>query len=118
MRKVSLIVGVLLAIVGTIYLVSVFWCYHGQFSHCNFQKIAAGMTLREVEAILGSPGIEVRESELPGIVDWDAPVDSPKRIKPVIAGEKYYRWEDGARYILVSLNNGAVREKNYWEPSF
>ena len=39
-------------------------------------------------------------------------------VKPVITGEKFYRWKDGARYILVSLRDGVVFEKSYWEPSF
>jgi hypothetical protein len=76
------------------------------------------MSLREVEALLGQPGIEVDQSQLPGEVDWGVPLNSPKRVKTVIGGEKFYRWEDGARYILVSTKGGMVHEKNYWEPSF
>ena len=89
----------------------------GTFSHVNFERIRPGMSLAEAERILGSPGVEIHESELPHIVDWSVPVEDPKRIRPVVAGEKYVRWELHDSKIIVSLRGGVVAEKWYWEPS-
>ena len=75
------------------------------------------MTLAEVEHLLGSPGTEVTEQQLPHIVDWDVPIDHPRRVKPAISGERYFKWVEGTSYIIVSMNSEIVAEKWYWEPS-
>jgi hypothetical protein len=75
------------------------------------------MSLERVETLLGHSGQEISERELPKVVDWSVPVDSPKRVKPVVNGDRFFRWEQGACYILVSLKDGVVFEKHYWEPS-
>ena len=116
MRKL-LIGGVLVSATVAALTIAATWCRSGRFSHCNFERIETGMKLDDVETLLGASGREITADQLPGIVDWSVPVDSPKRIKGAIAGEKFYRWEDGARYILISLTAGVVHEKWYWEPS-
>jgi hypothetical protein len=81
-----------------------------------------GMTLEEVEALLGL-GEEIEEMYAPHVVDWTQPLDSPKRLRPVVCGEKIYRWTDspndgfGDRKVLISFVGGRVKEKWYWEPS-
>jgi hypothetical protein len=83
------------------------------------------MTLAEVEQRLGAPGLSQSEGQLPGVVDWSVPVDHPKRVKAVIGGEESYRWnKSGSRqiligdaYIIISLRDGVVADKYYWEPS-
>jgi hypothetical protein len=36
----------------------------------------------------------------------------------VVAGERYFRWDDGnGAEIIISLRSGVVAEKWYWEPS-
>jgi hypothetical protein len=87
--------------------------YYSAFAY--YERIQPGMTLSAVERLLGHPGREVRESELERTVDWNLPVGHPRRVKPVISGERYVRWEQGSGYIIVSLRGGAVAEKWYWE---
>ena len=116
MRKLLLTSALLLATAAALFVVAN-WCLPGRFSYCNFERIAAGMKLSDVESLLGASGMEITAEQLPGIVDWSVPVDSPQRIKGAISGEKFYLWEDGTRYILVSLKADIVHEKWYWEPS-
>lgn len=93
------------------------WCRPGIVSGRNYDRIRPGMTLDRVESLLGSRGRMVGEESLPRIVDRSQPVDSPRRIKAVISGERYYRWDNDATYILVSLKGGVVHEKWFWTPS-
>jgi hypothetical protein len=95
----------------------------GKFSRGNYLRIQAGMSLEEVESLLGGPGKEITEAEVTQVVDWDVPVDSPRRLKPVISGERLYKWREhpeipfGGSYILISVVGGKVKEKFFWEPS-
>jgi hypothetical protein len=89
----------------------------GTFSYANFERISPGMSLVDVEDLLGSHGNEIPEPELPSIVDWGVPVGHPRRIKPVVTGDRYIRWVEGSSYIIISMRGGMVAEKWYWEPS-
>src|SRR4051812_8359642 len=98
--------GLSLVMVAALILAAYLWFNRtATFSYANYKRILPGMPLAEVDRLLGGPGVEVDESRLPGIVDWDVPVDHPKRIKPVVTGHRYFRWEQGSSYILVSLRN-------------
>lgn len=79
----------------------------------TFDKIQAGMTLAEVEALLG-PGQQT----------------SPRFISPPLQGDELYRWQewqkdwkpDGLtgpanRWICVGFKRGKVSDKRYFEPS-
>jgi hypothetical protein len=88
----------------------------GKFSYANYERIQVGMTLTEVERLLGAPGEEIDESfvALTNVGD--------KKTKRVVSGDKYYKWfKDKAdvlgAWIVISLKNGLVAEKYYWEPS-
>jgi hypothetical protein len=82
------------------------------------EKIRTGMRLEEVHALLGNAGKKIDKSELPEVVDWDVPVDSPRRSKPVVSGESFYQWQaDGGAYVIVSLRHGVVHEKFFYAPS-
>jgi hypothetical protein len=112
MKKARLVVLVLIAA-----LIVAGWVgstYYSAFAY--YQRIQPGMNLNEVERLLGHPGREVRESELARAVDRSLPVGHPQRVKPVISGERYVRWEKGSGYIIVSLRGEAIAEKWYWEP--
>jgi hypothetical protein len=116
MRKVCLAT---LALFAVAVLVAVLWFTRtGTFSQANYERIRPGMSLAEVERLLGGPGTETLEGHLPGVVDWSVPVDHPKRVKAVVSGEQYLRWEDGhGSEVIISLRGGVVAEKWYWEPS-
>ncbi|WP_171469925.1 hypothetical protein [Frigoriglobus tundricola] len=86
-------------------------------SHANYERIRPGMNLAQVERLLGGPGTEALEKHLPGVVDWDVPVDHPKRVKAVVSGEQYFCWDDRGTEIIISLRAGVVSEKWYYEPS-
>ena len=84
----------------------------------NSEKIRPGMLLEEVRVILGSAGRTIRDSELPGTHDPDVPRGSPGRLKDVVSGESFYKWEaDGGAYLIVSFKLGVVHEKFFYEPS-
>lgn len=89
----------------------------GIFSEANYERIRPGMTLAEVEHLLGGPGVEVSEPELPRTVDRTVPVDHPRRQKPVVSGDRYIQWKERYSFIIVSLRGDVVAEKWYWEPS-
>ena len=89
----------------------------GVFSYENYQRIQIGMTREQVESLLGVPGEEIGESELPEVVDWTQPVDSQRRLKRVVSGQEFFRWRDDSRKIFVGLQDGSVLEKWHWEPS-
>ena len=115
MRKVCLGAVVLIA---AMIVAAGFWVNRvGTFSYANYERIRPGMPLAEIERLLGGPGTEVDESELPHVVDRQVPADDPRRLAPVISGERYIRWEAGSSYIIVSLRGDLVAEMNYWEPS-
>ncbi len=86
----------------------------------KFNRIEYGMTLAEVEEILG-PGRELRPHEVPDI-----------RNGPVRPGDQVYKWSEtrasedngqfktvgrGERRICVAFRNGKVCDKTFWEPS-
>jgi hypothetical protein len=88
--------------------------YYSAFAY--YQRVQPGMTLGEVERLLGRPGTEVPESALETVVDRNVPAGHPRRDRPVISGERYLRWDQGSGYIFISLRGDRVAEKWYWEP--
>ncbi len=105
MSPVALVLSVLL------------WRYYAeQKLYYGYQTIHAGMSLLEVEQVLGR-GVEIDQQELPTRVDFTEP-DPSKRRRPVVTGRRFYRWEDGnGRRVIIGINNGRVVDKSYWEPS-
>jgi hypothetical protein len=108
-----------LTVFAAAVMVAVAWFTRvGTVSYANYERIQPGMSLAEVDRLVGAPGTEIPETELPGVVDWSVPVDHPKRVKAVVSGERYFRWEDGSGpEIIISLRGGVVAEKWYWEAS-
>jgi hypothetical protein len=82
-------------------------CRRGVISECNYGKIRPGMTVSEVEAILGS-GQELEGKYVPYT-----------HTGPVSSGERFFKWEDRttARKVWVGIRSGRVCDKWYWEPS-
>jgi len=106
-------------------------------SEKNYQKITVGMSVEEVEVLLG-PGTVVHQNEVPGIVVSLNPADDareresgssgspstarnyPTRIKPLVEGDHILQWVDNksGERILVAFKGGIVFEKNYWNPNY
>lgn len=74
----------------------------------NYTRIKNGMTLREVETLLG-PGTETERQYVP--------TTSPTR-EPVVYGDRFYSWKDvqTGKEIFVGVKDGVVCDKWYWEP--
>src|SRR5581483_8816321 len=86
-----------LALAGWLWL---FWPWaHTLFEfHC---RLRAGMTLAEVEAVLGEGE---RELAPPGVGDGGS-------IRPAVQGDTFYRWERGGNEIWLGLRGGRVVDK-------
>jgi hypothetical protein len=118
-------------------LFALLYCPPGRFSYCNYQRVQLGMTLPDVEALLG-PGTEIGRDRLPvvvrpapGVVVPPDPPGGPYRTVrdypvvevPVVDGDRFFRWEADApwlqsgAYIIVAFRDGKVCDKTYWEPS-
>jgi hypothetical protein len=94
------------------------WLDRPNIFRAIYERIQPGMTISEVRTLLGRPGNEQVQSQLPQIVDWTVPFGSPNRLKTVVTGEQYFRWDnDDGEKIIVSLRRGVVSEKWYWYPA-
>ena len=89
----------------------------GPISERGFKKIAIGMRLDKVEAILG-PGEQIpaeHVTQIPG-----SPYAKRKgNLDLVIDGDQFFSWynPEYGRRIEVGVRNGKVCDKFYWEPS-
>ncbi len=77
-----------------------------------YRKIEVGMTMREVESILG-PGKRISKQEIPQTKDESRKVGT----KPVVFGDAYLRWDHDQERIIIGFQDGKVVCKDYWEPS-
>ena len=75
-----------------------------------FKTIQKGMTLSEIESILGE-GVEIPPERLPMHPEKEI-------LKPVIKGDIFYLWDKGEYRIIIGFVEGKVFEKYLWEPSF
>jgi hypothetical protein len=104
----------------------------------NYKRVRVGMSVGEVQAILG-PGEEIDPKSVPGVVVAVNPADAesarerdrrtgtqstgrdyPTRIKPVVEGDLILRWVNGqtGERILIAFKDGKVCEKDYWDPNY
>jgi hypothetical protein len=107
---------------GVLWVILSLWYPKGKFSYANYLRIQEGMNVVEVQALLGSPGKEIPKTHVPHIVDWNAPLDSPERVKPEIRGDKFYKWQENpdswvGPYVVIGVVQGKVQEKTGWWPS-
>jgi hypothetical protein len=105
------VLAVLLAI-GLLALMAIAECQNGKVTRCNYDKVKAGMTVREAETFLG---LSQESSE-----EWVPSERRPEGVARVVSGDKYFHWEDKttARDVWVGVRNGKIINKWYWEPSF
>jgi hypothetical protein len=117
-RLRTLMIGVtLFCIAGGGSLSAVAWLNRtGIFSLANYHRIQPGMSLSEVERLLGGRGTEKFQGELPETVRVS--IGSPNRMRAVVVGDQCFRWDNGnGAEIVVSLRRGVVSETWYWAPS-
>jgi hypothetical protein len=91
--------------------------WKGPISERGFAKIEIGMTLDEVEAILG-PGKQISVADVtavPGAPDAERKGDLYLRLD----GDQFFRWKETetGTEILVGVRNGKVCDRDYWASS-
>ena len=136
MRKALLLITVLsLVLLGLVYV-----CFPKESrDFANYKEVRVGMSVEEVEAILG-PGAPVKQEEVPSIVVPVNPQDAvdslerakksgatpptardyPTRIKPVVEGDYILQWKNSETWerIIVAFKDGKVCEKYYYDPNY
>jgi len=103
-RDILVVFAVVAAFLGVLAGIQTIRYARGKFTAINFQRIEVGMTIAEVETLLGSAGAEV---------SWPPMLNQ----KSVISGQRYFRWDSGINAIYVSVRNDVVAEKYYFAPS-
>ena len=79
--------------------VSLVGCGGSRISRANYDKITNGMTLEQVQGILGSPGEKASaDVKLPGV--------------EIRVGAEVYTWRDDGRKITVVFDDGKVSAKS------
>jgi hypothetical protein len=91
------------------------FCPPGQVCRCNYRRVQVGMTVADVESLLG-PGQEIPEEEVPGVPAYVKPMRKG-RSAPIIEGDLFYRWDDGYTEVYVGFKGHRVHEKVWLEPS-
>src|SRR5687767_7548845 len=82
----------------------------------NFDKINPGMTLAEVQTLLGAPGEEDPElsmaegSSVAGAVGVGGTLES---MTPKKSATKWYRWSSGSKTVQVAFLEGKVAGSNF-----
>jgi len=108
-RKRALAGALLLLVLGvTVWMVfSVLLCPSGMTEFNVRFRVRTGMTLGEVEAILG-PGEPIKSSQVP--LDYYN--------GPVVRGDTFYAWhpKDGTEAV-IGFKDRKVYEKWFWAPS-
>ncbi len=136
MRKAILLTaGLSLVLLGLVYVCSL----KESRDSANYQKIRVGMSVEEVEAILG-PRTEVKQEDLPSNVVAMNPQDAvdslerarksgatpptardyPTQHKPVVEGDYILQWKNSETWerILVAFKDGKVCEKHHFDPNY
>ncbi len=88
-------------------LAVVYWAWSwraGVPSHHDFDRVREGMSLQEVEELLG-PGNEARG---PG---WRW---SPTGGEPIVGGNRFFRWCPRDGFITIGMKDGRVVNKDYF----
>jgi hypothetical protein len=133
---VLLMVALPVGLVGACY----FWLGRPEFwlgpFYRNYQRIEVGMTLEQVETILG-PGQKIHPGDVPTYrrevpppgVKYEPPGPTvtayryPTKEVPVVEGDRFYRWlehpdrPNSTSFIVVAFRDGKVSGKFYWSYS-
>jgi hypothetical protein len=84
--------------------------------HAKYSQIKFGMSLQDVEEILGHGDVLDKE-KVPKTPDFSKPKDN--RLVAVVNGDQFYIWHDRQKYsnIILGFVDGRVFDKRFWEPS-
>jgi hypothetical protein len=100
---------------GAVVAVAAIWTAYyswrgpdGTVSYGNYLRIRNGMTLDEVERILG-PGKEIDQP--PFIGDYSRPPGQYARA--AVEGDEFYRWQAGYDSVTIGFRSGKVCDKYY-----
>ncbi|WP_439626239.1 hypothetical protein [Gemmata sp.] len=124
-RKFTPVAGLAVATLVSVLVVALgaaWWNRPGCYSGRNYERIEKGMTLEQVEALLGKPGEEVPDYEIPRGRPRGEPPDPtfggdvPGSWCGGVWGDPVYRWWKtrpyvGAAQILVGVSGGRVISK-------
>ncbi len=130
-------------LVAFLGVISLGWCWSifsgDSHDFTNYKRVQVGMSIEEVQAILG-PGSLVKQAELPTTIVAVNPNDAvaaqekekmsggsptttrdyPVRHKPVVEGDYILRWVNNrtGERILVAFKDGKVCEKDFYDPNY
>jgi hypothetical protein len=93
----------------------------GCVSYWNYQRIKEGMSVEEVESLMGSPA-----NPPPTVWSYGdyTPPGAPPGCKACVWGDEFFGWQDppesylGDQNIVIGCSNGKVISKAYRAPSF
>jgi hypothetical protein len=82
----------------------------------NYDKIAVGMALSEVETLMRGQGRELEQAELPRYPPY---VQTKGKDHAVIDGDQFYKWTGPAymQTVIIGIRDCRVCDKYYWEAS-
>ena len=83
----------------------------GPISESNFNKVKIGMSLREVESILG-PGKQIQADQVMRI-SRSPDAQGNWNFHLVVDGDLFYEWDQGDRAIELGTKHGKVCDKWY-----
>ncbi len=89
--------------------------YRDESFHSGYKQIQQGMSLEDVEAILG-PGSRIATEQIPTFPDFREPLEH--RRKPVVVGDMVLRWEHNYDVIYVGFRNNSMCSKCYRDNSW
>jgi hypothetical protein len=104
-RWPAVLIGLLAALALAVWGLFL-WCPAGRVTKCNHDQITVGMTLPEVEALLGKPERKLTAKDfLPNGYRSEA--------------NEFYRWQgdENGRYLIVGFTDGRVVDTFFWECS-
>jgi hypothetical protein len=99
---------------GTVMCSVTLWmcAFTGRVNYLNYLRIQKGMTLDEVEHLLGR-GREINGSNIPQSPSFSEPIPE-RRAQPVVRGDRCFVWETESLEIYVGVTENVVQSKWYW----
>src|SRR5262249_12216929 len=97
-----------LLLVYWVPLTDYLWLNGTEFRRDCQQRINSGMTLEEVETILGAG---TRVKNVPELQE------GPRGRRPAVTGDEFYLWERDHDNLWVGFKDGKVCDTFFWTPN-